>query len=151
MTSMMGKQVASYEMTFVSMAKEAKKELKGLESVTDQMSIFDSTSYEDQLDDLVEMIQDLEETKTLYTKMVNMYTSENIDALYNFTLSYFDNDQTMIDALLLNRNANWVKKMPEISKDKKILYAVGAGHLGGEKGVIELLKGKGFKVTPILN
>ncbi|MBJ2173799.1 TraB/GumN family protein [Aureibaculum sp. A20] len=151
MSSFMGKQVASYEMTFIGMAKEAKKELKGLETVNDQMSVFDSIPYEDQLDELVEMLDDPEETKELYGKMVAKYKSENIDSLYNFTLKSFDNDEKMIDALLLNRNKNWVKKIPEISKEKKVIYAVGAGHLGGEKGVIQLLKEEGYTVTPVLD
>ena len=151
MNSLMGEQVASYELTFVGMAKESKKELKGLETVADQLSVFDSISYAKQLDDLVEILTDLKKTKTLYTNMVSMYKSENIDSLFNFTLSYFDNDQNMIDGLLLNRNKNWVKKIPEISKDKKVFYAVGAGHLGGENGVIQLLKNAGFKVIPILD
>ncbi|QCX40623.1 TraB/GumN family protein [Aureibaculum algae] len=151
MSSFMGKQVASYEMTFIGMAKAAKKELKGLETVNDQMSVFDSIPYEDQLDELVEMLDDPEETKELYGKMVAKYKSENIDSLYNFTLTSFDNDEKMIDALLLNRNKNWVKKIPEISKEKKVIYAVGAGHLGGKKGVIQLLKDEGYTVTPVLD
>lgn len=150
MSSMVGKNIASFEITFVGMAKEAKKELKGIETVSDQMSVFDSISYEKQLDDLVEMLEDLDETKELYGKMVEKYKSENIDSLYNFTLKSFDNDKKMIDALLHDRNKNWVTKIPKISKEKTILYAVGAGHLGGEKGIIQLLKEKGFTVTPII-
>lgn len=149
MSSFMGKDVASYEFTFMSMTKEAKKELKGLETVEDQMSVFDSIPYEDQLDELVEMLEDPSETKELYAKMVEKYKSENINDLFDYMDDFFDNDQKMIDKLLFDRNENWVKKIPEISKDKKILYAVGAGHLGGEKGVIRLLKNKGFKVTPV--
>ncbi|MDY7394820.1 TraB/GumN family protein [Aureibaculum sp. 2210JD6-5] len=151
MSSLVGKQVASYEFTFMSMAKEAKKELKGLETVEDQMSVFDSISYEDQMDELVEMLEDPNDTKELYSKMVEKYKSENINDLFDYMDDFFDNDQKMIDKLLYDRNENWVKKIPEISKDKKILYAVGAGHLGGEKGVIQLLKNQGFKVTPVLD
>lgn len=151
MSSFVGKQVASYEITFVSMAKDAKKELKGLETVEDQMSIFDSIPYEEQLDELVEMLKDPKDTQELYGKMVEKYKSENINDLFDYMDDFFDNDQEMINKLLYDRNENWVKKIPEISKDKKILYAVGAGHLGGKKGVIQLLKDKGFKVTPVLD
>ncbi|MET2986153.1 TraB/GumN family protein [Aureibaculum conchae] len=150
MTSMVGKNVASYEVTFVGMAKEAKKELKGLESVADQMSVFDSIPYEEQLDELVEMLNDPKETKELYGKMVEKYKSENINDLFDYMDDFFDNDKEMIDKLLYNRNENWVKEIPKISKDKKVFYAVGAGHLGGEKGVIQLLKKEGYKVTPVM-
>jgi uncharacterized protein YbaP (TraB family) len=41
--------------------------------------------------------------------------------------------------------------MPDIMKDKSILFAVGAGHLPGDQGVINLLRKKGYKVTPMKN
>lgn len=151
MSSFVGKQIASFEMTFVSMAKEAGKELKGLETAGEQLAIFDSISYEEQLDDLVEMLEDPVEAKSLFSNLVKKYKSENIDSLYNYTLSYFDNDQEMIDKLLLNRNKNWAEKIPKISREKKVLYAVGAGHLGGERGVIQLLRDKGYTLTPVLD
>ena len=49
-------------------------------------------------------------------------------------------DQT--DILLDKRNMNWVKQMNEILPKQNIFIAVGAGHLGGPKGLIELLKKK---------
>lgn len=51
--------------------------------------------------------------------------------------------------LVYNRNTDWVKKMPEIMKKKSTLFAVGAGHLPGEKGVLELLKKAGYKVESV--
>jgi len=54
-----------------------------------------------------------------------------------------------LDLLLYNRNANWAKKMPAIMRDAPALFAVGAGHLGGEKGVINLLRKSGFAVRPM--
>ncbi|PIE48547.1 MAG: TraB/GumN family protein [Flavobacteriales bacterium] len=149
--SLVGKQIVSFEMRFINMAKAAKKELKGLETVEEQIAIFDNISYEEQMDDLVEMLEDPAEAKELFDNMVSVYKSEQIDSLFNYTLSYFDNDKEMINNLLLNRNKKWVEIIPKISKDKKVLYAVGAGHLGGKQGVIQLLRDKGYKVTPVLD
>ncbi|PID69320.1 MAG: TraB/GumN family protein [Flavobacteriales bacterium] len=149
--SLVGKQIVSFEMRFINMAKAAKKELKGLETVEEQIAIFDNISYEEQMDDLVEMLEDPAEAKELFGNMVSVYKSEQIDSLFNYTLSYFDNDKEMINNLLLNRNKKWVEIIPKISKDKKVLYAVGAGHLGGKQGVIQLLRNKGYKVTPVLD
>ena len=49
--------------------------------------------------------------------------------------------------LLDNRNENWAKKIKEYIKgDKDIMVIVGAAHLVGEKGLIELLKVSGLRV-----
>ncbi|MNX99368.1 TraB family protein [compost metagenome] len=53
--------------------------------------------------------------------------------------------------MLDNRNNNWVKNMPELMKKESVFFAVGAAHLGGEEGVINLLKKAGYSVKPILN
>lgn len=47
------------------------------------------------------------------------------------------------------RNQNWEKQMKELIPVQSSLFIVGAGHLSGEKGIINLLKKAGFKVTPI--
>ena len=52
-------------------------------------------------------------------------------------------------AILSNRNANWLTKMPDIMAQKPTLFAVGAGHLPGDKGVLNLLRQAGYKVEPV--
>ncbi len=151
MTTFMGKQLASYELTFINMAKEAEKELKGLETIESQMAIFDEIPYDEQIDDIIKMLKSPDETKKLYANMITLYKAENITKLFESMEDYFDNDQEMMKSLLFDRNENWVQQIPEISKKQKVFYAVGAGHLGGDKGVIQLLKSAGYKVTPVLD
>jgi len=47
------------------------------------------------------------------------------------------------------RNANWIAKIRKMTASQSILFAVGAGHLGGENGVLNLLKKEGFTIIPI--
>ena len=54
------------------------------------------------------------------------------------------------DILLANRNAAWIPIMEKAMQTKPTFFAVGAGHLGGEKGVLSLLKKQGFVVRPVL-
>ena len=49
-------------------------------------------------------------------------------------------------ALIDNRNADWLTKMPAIMKERPTFFAVGAGHLPGEKGVLQLLRNAGYTV-----
>ena len=151
MTTLMGEQLASYELTFINMVKEAKKDLKGLETIESQIAIFDKIPYDEQIDDIIKMLKSPEDTKKLYANMIALYKAENITKLFESMDDYFDNDKEMMKSLLFDRNENWVQQIPKISKDQKVFYAVGAGHLGGEKGVIQLLKSAGFKVTPVLD
>jgi hypothetical protein len=53
------------------------------------------------------------------------------------------------DIFLTNRNKNWIPKIEEMIRSKKTFIAIGAGHLPGEEGVIDLLRKKGFIVKPI--
>jgi len=151
MTTLMGKQLASYELTFVNMVKEAEKELKGLETIESQIAVFDKIPYDEQIDDIIKMIKSPEDTKELYDNMIALYKAEDITKLFESMNDYFDNDKDMMKSLLFDRNENWVKQIPQISKKKKVFYAVGAGHLGGDKGVVQLLKSAGYKVTPVFD
>ncbi|MEZ5495489.1 MAG: TraB/GumN family protein [Gammaproteobacteria bacterium] len=43
------------------------------------------------------------------------------------------------------------EKIPEIAKQQVTLFAFGAGHLGGDVGVINLLREKGYTVEPVMD
>ena len=55
------------------------------------------------------------------------------------------------ETLLDNRNVNWLKIMPEMMQKESVFFAVGAAHLAGDLGVINLLKKAGYTVKPIMN
>lgn len=128
-------------------AKEKNKEVVGLETIDEQMEAFNSIS-------LQEQAKMLYRTVTEYTKdgqsnsnldqMLSLYYRQEIDSLYDMTqgsLSDFSNK-----SLLLERNQRMADRMEKIMKDKKLFTAVGAAHLAGEKGVIGLLRKKGYLV-----
>jgi uncharacterized protein YbaP (TraB family) len=55
------------------------------------------------------------------------------------------------DLLLYDRNNNWVKKLQALMPESSLVIAVGAGHLPGKKGVLNLLREAGYKVEPVKN
>nr|WP_314839840.1 TraB/GumN family protein [uncultured Flavobacterium sp.] len=135
-----------YEMELSSIAKAGNKKLGGLETGEAQMQ-FMGKAYND--DQMIAMLKEskLEDTQ----KMVQSYKNENLVELYSqITNPKFLNENSK-KWLLEERNTNWVEKMPSLMKDKSSFFAVGAGHLLGEKGVINLLKKAGYTVKPILN
>lgn len=134
-----------YEMEFIEQAKKRNIEIGGLETVKEQFAILENAYTND------EMITMLgESTPEETTKLISAYKTENVDLLYeNTTDEKFTSDKTK-KIILDGRNVNWVKNMPELMKKQSIFFAVGAGHLAGEFGVINLLRKAGYVVKPIL-
>ncbi len=147
--SALGDGMKSYEFELNSIAESASKNVSGLETIDFQMSIFDKISYQSQAKYLVESIHQKEGGNTMESDIFKMYTSMNINKMAE-SLSSDDDIEGMEEALLTERNINWIPLIEEQMKRKPTLFAVGAGHLGGENGVIRLLQAEGYKVTPIL-
>jgi uncharacterized protein YbaP (TraB family) len=145
-----GSQPASFEMTLMSMASAREMPISGLETIESQMAIFDSIPYESQAEDLMEMVEEGDEMKALFADMVAQYKAEEINALYKTTEEYTDSDDEM-RFMLHNRNANWAEVLEERLGEKTLFIAVGAAHLGGEEGVINLLKEQGYQMTPLMD
>ncbi|WP_207512825.1 TraB/GumN family protein [Longitalea luteola] len=132
-------------------SRQYKKEIKGLETTEFQASIFDSIPYEKQAKDLVNYIDSIDSYKEVTMEMVEVYRQQNLERMDSLMHKSDPGMDEYMDILLYGRNRHWVDQMPAIMKDSTILFAVGAGHLPGEQGVINLLRKKGYKVTPMKN
>lgn len=139
------------ELKIIDEAYKEKKQTKGLETIAFQSSIFDSIPYEDQAKDLVKSIDSLEKNRKAMNEMIQIYKDQDIEKLYNVSISEESSTSNYMDLLLFKRNRNWVAQFASIAKDSSTLFAVGAGHLGGEKGVLQLLKEQGYAVKPLVN
>lgn len=144
----LGEQPASYELSLVQMAQGANKEIKGLESVEEQTKAMSSIPYSKQATYLAEHLQDMESQKALFLKMVDLYKAQDLSGL----LKYIEQESGGVDfstTLLNQRNANWVAPMIASAKAKPTFFAVGAGHLAGDKGVLKLLQKEGYRLTAV--
>ena len=145
------KTVQGVEEGLMKLAKENKKEIKGLETMAFQASVFDSIPYTDQAKELLKNIDSLNSYRKYFDTMVMVYKSQRLDEIEKlFSKSEFGMDENR-DLLLDNRNLNWVGQLKPIMKKNSIFIAVGAGHLVGEKGLIELLRKEGYTVRAIEN
>ncbi len=142
---------AGVEEELLKVAKENKKEIQGLESMQFQASVFDSIPYEWQAKELLKNIDSFSVYKKEFDDMVDLYKEQNLDAMQNMLLkSEFGSDKYE-DLLLKNRNRNWVSQLKKIMKQESVFVAVGAGHLTGDDGLINLMRKEGYKVEPLLN
>lgn len=142
---------AGVEEELMKVAKEDNKEIKGLETIQFQASVFDSIPYEWQAKELLKNIDSFSVYKKEFDDMVDLYRSQDLDSMQHMLLkSEFGSDK-YDDLLLNNRNKNWASQLDTIMKKESVFVAVGAGHLTGDNGVISLLKKRGYKVEPLLN
>jgi uncharacterized protein YbaP (TraB family) len=147
----MGGNTMSYEMEFTKMAKAAEKPIAGLETVDFQMSMFDSISLEDQANMLVQSLDaEKDEGEDALSQMVALYKAQDIPGLHQMIHEQSAGSVDFEDKLLNMRNKNWIPLMAEQMPENVTFFAVGAGHLGGEEGVIALLRKEGYVVVPVL-
>lgn len=83
-------------------------------------------------------------------KLLELYLRGDLDALQRFMKSYLSIQENLYEEVIVKRNIQMRDKLLELLKDPNPFFcAVGAGHLGGEEGILQLLRAKGFKVRPI--
>ena len=138
----------SYEMNFVKMASEQKKELLGLERVEDQVAVFDAIPDSLEIRSIMNIVNDFESQKKEFTRMSSLYKAQNLESLYQLLVASPEMMGSQ-ELLLDRRNRNWIPIMESAMKKSSTFFAVGAGHLAGSQGVLELLRKQGYKVKPI--
>lgn len=149
MQQMMDNQTASYEMTLVRLAQEGQMEVKGLESIQEQTEAMATIPYPQQAKYLSEMLNDFDKQKAMFGKMVELYKSQNINALLDYMMTQ-SSGMDFSTVLLNERNHKWIPKIELLAAEKPTFFAVGAGHLPGKDGVLALLRKAGYRVTAVL-
>lgn len=144
----------SMEQVIMGAAKEKGKKIKGLETMAQQAGFLDSIPYKYQAAELVKYIDSADTEKgenQLMNQLFDAYRNQDLKKLEELMLDGDAGMSSFADILLYRRNANWVFKLKTLMTDRSLLVAVGAGHLPGEKGVINLLRKAGYTVTPVEN
>jgi uncharacterized protein YbaP (TraB family) len=145
------KPTSGVEEELVTLAKVNQKQIKGLETMEFQASVFDSIPYAEQAKDLLKSIDSINTYSTEFNDMLKVYMSQQINKIgelvnkTEFGINEHDN------ILLDDRNKNWVQQLKLIMANESVFVAVGCGHLVGDKGLIELLRKEGYIVNPLLN
>ena len=143
-------QPGSYEASLMQLAQENEQEVIGLETIDEQMAAFNRISEEEQVNYLTEVIEEYDESRREFEQLIEAYQSQNADELYQLSQESMEDAEGMIQHLLVDRNEAWVPKMAEMMQEQPTFFAVGAGHLGGEQGVLKLLEEAGYTVEMIV-
>ena len=130
------------------------KGVGGLETFDFQINtLFKSTTMERQKQLLLCLADNLEFTEEQTENIIKAFFAQDLDGIEKAMDAKMNNtcDGTPEEkeTLIYARNDNWMKQMPEIMKQKSTLFAVGAGHLPGERGLLAQLKKAGYTVEGV--
>lgn len=138
----------AYENKLMDSEKERHLPVIGLETVSEQLQLFDQMPKEDLSKMIVKLAGHLSESRKQYQQMVVKYTQQDLSGLYQLMLDTPDFAQFK-EVLLDDRNKRWIPHMKAIMDTTSTFFAVGAGHLPGDNGVLQLLKAAGYRVTAV--
>jgi uncharacterized protein YbaP (TraB family) len=128
-----------------SLAKKQKIKIEGLETAAEQLGAISKVSIEEQIYSLKVAIEQKENNNLAY--LTTIYLKNNLDELYKWLSENMSVEQKTI--LLDNRNIIMTDRLIPLIQKNSTLIAVGAGHLGGENGIINLLRKKGYVVEDV--
>jgi uncharacterized protein YbaP (TraB family) len=143
-------QPASWETSLAELAKAKGTEVKGLETVQEQLSFFDKISYKDQAAMLVESLRNAAKSKEEFNNLLQLYKQGDIEALQKIVTAQSSGLGKYDQLLVTERNNRWVPLVEKAAREKPTFFAFGAGHLGGPEGMVRLLRKAGYTVTPVM-
>ncbi len=127
-------------------AQRSQKWLGAVEDVTDQLGMLDE--FGGGLKEK-ELLASDNELKFTLEKMIAIYLARDLQGIANL---YMPNLATELkDTMMVKRNHKMASSMDSLSGVRSMFFAVGAAHLPGSQGVINLLRKKGYTVTPVFS
>lgn len=124
----------------------------GLETIEEQIDILFNTPISYQAEGLVDMCRNDDKYEKATSMLADAYVAQDLDAMLKLLVApeygMTPTDEEL-DRLVWNRNRKWVDLLVSVFPEKSVLVCVGAGHLPGDKGLIALLRGAGYTVTPV--
>ena len=136
------------EQHFLRQAVADKKPVQGLETMEQQLNIFASLSDAEQGLFLEKTLAELDQLAVEINKLLEAWKTGEEQALELLLLDSFDEYPKLFDELVDQRNQAWDRQLTEILQhgNQDYMVIVGALHLLGEHGVVELLRQRGFEV-----
>lgn len=126
-----------------------KKKLVGLETLDQQMNIlFNSKTLKQNGEQLIDLVNNKEQVRDSLIRMNILYDHQDLDQLHTMMRSEKHYAQRDTE-ILFDRNLAWLQKLLELFREQSTFVAVGALHLPGEEGLINLLRQHGYIVTPL--
>jgi uncharacterized protein YbaP (TraB family) len=151
------KGVAVLDQQLALEAVKRKLPIKGLETVEEQYGAINSMSLEAQIKGLLEAITSAKQLRDIDETTVELYKAGDLRPLSPLLRRFSRDDKAMpADAyaefesvVIIKRNHTMAERAAAYLAEGNAFVAVGALHLQGEEGLVELFRKQGFKVTRV--
>jgi len=131
-------------------AKDAGRPSVGLETVQEQIDLLFNSPLSEQAEGLLEACKQDDHFQEQSVALADAYMNQDLDKLFAImTDATTGSSEEAMDALIYSRNRSWVEKLKVMMPERACLVCVGAGHLPGEQGLLQLLRNAGYTVEPM--
>ena len=132
---------------------EGRKPILELETLQQQLNLFNAFSAIEENRFLKETLDQLEQATSFFRSMLEAWQTGDTMRLQELTQSEIDSDpaaKMLYDAIFVKRNHAMADKIVKLSQSgENYFVVVGAGHLVGAEGIVELLRAKGFEIRQL--
>jgi uncharacterized protein YbaP (TraB family) len=133
----------------LNIAKANGKKVFGIETFEEQVATVDKIPLKEQAQMLVKSIEDTMNVEKLYDELLNTYLNADLEKMIK--LSKDPSLPLHFSKIFVDeRNIRMAGRIAEFAIKQSVFCAVGAAHLGGENGIIAMLRKKGFTVNPVI-
>ena len=142
------------DMVLYQRAQAAGKPTAGLESAEEQLAVFEGLSMPDQVALLKMTIAQLADLPGFFDRLIQAYAADDLQAVADLAAGYNHQDESQTTGRFMSRlnddrNRRMVQRMTPYLQQGNSLVAVGALHLTGPAGLLQLLRQRGFEVMPV--
>jgi uncharacterized protein YbaP (TraB family) len=121
------------------------KEITGFETLEEQLGLLDGMSYPDQAKFLDMTLEEMDEMEGETDSMLGAWRTGNAQKLDALLSEEYKVAPALYRMLVADRNQRWMPQLERLLKgDKDYLVVVGALHLVGSGGLLELTQARGY-------
>jgi len=130
------------------------KRTYGLESIDEQLSVFENMPLKQQLNMLRDAVREYDANQAMLATLVERYLQRDLEGIRRLSASYMQKGDSQVadyfqKTIINERNLRMLKRMQPRLKQGNAFIAVGALHLTGEEGLLRLLEKQGLRVSPV--
>ena len=139
------------DMAVQTRANEMGRPSIGLETIEEQTAMLFDAPLTEQAEDLLDACKKDDYFMVQPSALVEAYMAQDLAKIESIMTDpeMGGDDAEAMDALIYDRNRNWVEKLVKMMPERAALVCVGAGHLPGDQGLLQLLRDRGYTVEPM--